>query len=212
MLSRINPQVLSLVLMSLFAHVTLSGGRVASSLFVLQNEYSELIAGLTYGFYGLMPALLALHIGRLVDRVGARRIMRLSLIIMVVGLSLPAIHLSLTSVFFCAIFGGLGFGGYILSAHVAVSNIKVENASDRTSMFAWLQMGTAVSAVAGPALIGFIIDKNNFFIAYICLTVIVSIGLLMAYLTTIPENSNNKKKSSDSKLINEVLNDKILLS
>lgn len=90
MFSGINPQIFSLVIMSLFTHVTLSGGRVASSLFVLQAGYSEIIAGLTYGLYGLMPALLALHIGRLVDRIGARRIMRLSLIIMVVGLTLPA--------------------------------------------------------------------------------------------------------------------------
>lgn len=197
--------------MSLLAHVTLSGGRVASSLFVLQGGYSEFIAGLTYGLYGLMPAILALHIGKLVDRVGARRIMRLSLIIMVLGLALPALYLSLLSVFLCAAFGGLGFGGFILSAHVAISNIKVEQASDKTSMFAWLQMGTAVSAVAGPSMTGLIIDKHNFSIAYICLTAIVFGGLLMAYLSTIPENLNNKKENNDSKLIKEVINDKTLL-
>jgi len=211
MLKRIHPQVLTLVIMSLFAHATLSGGRIASSLFVLQNGYSEFIAGLTYGLYSLMPALLALHIGRLVDQIGSRRIMKLSLLIMVIGLALPTIHLSLYSVFLCAAFGGLGFGGYILSAHVAISSIKVKQNSERTGMFAWLQMGTAVSAVAGPSLIGFIIDNNNFTIAYLCLTCVVSLGLLIAFTTVIPENKNTKENNNDSKLVKEVLHDKTLL-
>ena len=106
--SRINPQIISLVGLSLLAHVTLSGGRVASSLFVLQEGHSEMIAGLTYGLYGLMPALLSLHMGRWVDRVGPRYIMRLSLIIIVLGLLLPAVHLSVATVLICAALSGLG--------------------------------------------------------------------------------------------------------
>lgn len=209
--SRINPQIFSLVAISLLAHVTLSGGRVASSLFVLQTGHAEFVAGLTYGLYGLMPALLALHVGRLVDRVGPRRIMLLSLFVMVLGLVLPALHLSLASVLFCAALGGLGFSGYILAGHAAVSMMEVAKPSDRTGMFAWLQMGPAVSAVIGPFLVGLIIDHQSYTIAYLCLTGIVACGLLWSFQASIPEGLGQKKGVGKSTLLRDVISDHALL-
>jgi predicted MFS family arabinose efflux permease len=210
--SRINPQIISLVMISLLAHVTLSGGRVASSLFVLQEGHSELIAGLTYALYGLMPALLSLYIGQWVDRVGPRLIMCLSLITIVIGLLAPIINLSLTSILICSALSGLGFGGYILSAHVAVSLMKVEHASDRTGLFGWLQMGTAVSAVLGPSFIGLVIDNSNFLIAYACLALIVFSGLIWSFNADIPNGVRpSKEEPKRSNVLREVIKDRALL-
>ena len=207
----IAPQIIPLVAMSLLAHVTLSGGRVASSLMVLDHGYSEAIAGLTYGLYGLMPALLALQMGRLVDRIGPRRVMRACLWSMVLGLVLPAVHLSLVSVLACAALGGLGFGGYILAAHVSVSFMPVETPSERTGMFAWLQMGTAISAVAGPLLVGLIIDFKGFSVAYSCLAMIVGCGLLWSYWAKIPVGAGTTNSKQRSGIMRDVLRDSGLL-
>lgn len=210
--SRMNPQIISLVMISLLAHVTLSGGRVASSLFVLQEGHSEFIAGLTYGLYGLMPALLSLYIGQWVDRVGPRLIMRISLTAIVVGLLVPVIHLSLPSILICSALSGLGFGGYILSAHVSVSLMKVKHPSDRTGLFGWLQMGTAVSAVLGPSFIGLIIDHGNFLIAYACLAIIVFSGLLWSFNASIPNGVRpSKTETKRSNVLNDVIKDRSLL-
>lgn len=211
MLSRINPQIISLLLMSLLAHVTLSGGRVASSLFVLEQENSEFIAGLTYGLYGLMPALLSLHIGRLVDRVGSKKIMQLSLFIMVIGLILPALHMSLSSVLLCAALSGLGFGGYILAAHVSVSLMKVERASDRTGLYAWLQMGTSISAVAGPFLVGLIIDRFAFSMAYTCLAGVVFAGFFWSLFVSMPKHMPQKKAKKGESIVQDVIKDRSIL-
>ena len=210
--SRINPQIISLVMISLLAHVTLSGGRVASSLFVLQEGHSELVAGLTYGLYGLMPALLSLYIGRWVDRVGPRRVMSLSLLTIILGLLLPALHLSLTTILMCAALSGLGFGGYILAAHVSVSLMEVEQASDRTGLFGWLQMGTALSAVMGPSFIGLIIDNASFSTAYTCLAVIVFVGLFWSLRWNGPDGVRpTKKEAQKSNILRDVIKDRSLL-
>jgi len=211
MFLRLNTQIFSLVLMSLLAHVTLSGGRVASSLFVLEQGNSEVIAGLTYGLYGLMPALLALHIGRLVDRVGPKLIMRLSLFLMVTGLVLPAIHLSIASILVCAALSGLGFGGYVLAAHVSISLMKVEQVSDRTALYAWLQMGMSVSAVSGPFLIGLVIDTSNFSTAYLCLTSIVALGFIWSFFANIPKRKNHKEVETTSSILDDVKKDYSIL-
>ncbi|WP_158278853.1 MFS transporter [Leucothrix arctica] len=208
--SRINPQIISLVMISLLAHVTLSGGRVASSLYVLQEGHSELVAGLTYGLYSLMPALLSLYIGQWVDRVGPRLIMRLSLITIVLGLLLPALHLSLVSILMCAALSGLGFGGYILSAHVSVSQMKVAQDADRTALFGWLQMGTAVSAVLGPSFVGLLIDNGNFSIAYACLALIVGGGLFWSFRASILEGVRTAKDSKRSNIVQDVVKDPAL--
>jgi predicted MFS family arabinose efflux permease len=209
--ARINPQIISLVIISLLAHVTLSGGRVASSLFVLQEGYSEFVAGLTYGLYGLMPALLSLSLGRWVDRVGPRRIIRSSLLIIIIGLLFPAIHLSLLSILICAALSGLGFGGYILAAHVSVSLMQVDNDSDRTGLFGWLQMGTAISAVLGPFFVGVVIDGSGFSMAYLYLTIIVFVGLLWSIRSSIPDGVRQNKRLQESKLLHDVFKDVSLL-
>jgi MFS family permease len=211
-LSKIHPQIIPIVVLSLLAHTTLSGGRVVSSLFVLQEGYSESIAGLTYGLYGLMPALLSLHMGKLVDRIGARVVMRTSLLVIMIGLLTPAIYLSVESVLICATLSGLGFGGYILSAQTSVSLFKVEKKSDRTGMFAWLQMGTSISAVTGPILVGFIVDSYNFSAVYFSLAAIVGIGVVQSFNTDIPESIYKPEEDAKgTSVIQEVIHDRSLL-
>ncbi len=207
----LNRQIIPLVGISLLAHVTLSGGRVASSLYVLQNGNSEVIAGLTYGLYGLMPALLAVFIGRLVDIAGPRLIMRVCLLAMVTGLILPALHLSLFTILLCAALGGLGFGGYILAAHVAVSLVEVERASDRTSMYAWQQMGMSVSAVTGPTFVGTLIDTQGYSVAYFCLTGLVLAGFLWALGADLPKGGGAMRKEKRTSILSDVLADRALL-
>jgi len=197
--------------MALMAHVTLSGGRVASALYVLNTGNSEFVAGLTYGLYALLPAILAIHIGRIVDKVGTLKVMRLSLVIMFVSLAIPSLHLSLITVFLCAAMGGLGFSGFILSAQVMVSVMKVERSSDRTGMYAWLQMGTSTSAVIGPVLVGLVVDNNGFHLAYSCLTVILLCGLLWSFVATFPKGVSTSNNRKESKLLRDVLNSPVLL-
>ena len=219
-ISKINPQIIGIVILSLFAHATLSGGRVISSLFVLQNGYSEMMAGLTYGLYGLMPALLSLHMGKWIDRVGSRFVMRFSLLVIVIGLILPAIDLSITSVLICASFSGFGFGGYILSAQTSIAYMKVDQESDRTGMFAWLQMGTSISAVTGPALVGLMLDSNGFSTVYLSLSAIVFIGFIGSFCFPIPskksgysveKNTTENKETKKTGVVKEVMKNKSLM-
>lgn len=158
-----------------------------------------------------MPALLSLSIGCWVDRVGPRRIMRLSLFTIVIGLLFPTVHLSLFSILMCAALSGLGFGGYILAAHVSVSLMKVEQDSDRTGLFGWLQMGTAISAVLGPAFVGVVIDKTSFSMAYLCLVIIVLGGVFWSLRANIPEGVVSNKKYQHSNILRDVIKDRRLL-
>ena len=89
--------------------------------------------------------------------------------------------------------------------------MKVEQASDRTGMFAWLQMGTSISAVAGPTFIGLVIDNANFSLAYAGLAGIVLIGLLWSFNAKIPGAVSQPQISQRSGIVHDVIKDPSLL-
>lgn len=209
--SRINPQIFSLIAVSLLAHITMSGGRVSASLFVLQNGHSQAMAGVAYSLFSLFPALLSLHMGRWIDRVGVQRVMRISLAIMIVGLALPTLWPSLPLVLLMSALGGLGFGTYMLAANVSVSYMKLTRESDRVGMLAWLQMGNSVSAVAGPSLVGLIIDGFGFRYAFALMASMVVASLIVSFRVSLPESMPQSRAKGDGSIVREVFGNPRLL-
>lgn len=210
--SRINPQIFSLISVSLFAHVTMSGGRVSASLFALQSGHGEAMAGVAYSLYCLLPALLSLHMGRWIDNVGPRRVMHISLAMMIAGLLLPVIYVSLPMVLLTAALSGFGFGSYMLAANVAVSYMELEHESDRVGMLAWLQMGNSVSAVVGPSMSGLMIDHFGFRAAFGLLAVIVMGSMTLSYRVNLPDSVREQKtRSTGLGVMREVFSDTRLL-
>lgn len=176
----LNPAIATLTFMTMLAHITLSGGRVTSSLYVLQHDGSAAAAGVVYSLYFLLPALLSVHMGKWIDRVGSSYAMRLSLIGMAASLVLASAWPIMATIFACALLGGLCFACFVLAANVSISYMPLERESDRIGMLAWLQMGTSVSAVVGPALAGILIDGSGFRAAYTAMMAFVVLGLGIA--------------------------------
>lgn len=185
-LSRNQIQVLSLISVSMLAHITMGGGRVAASLFMLRHGGSEAMAGIAYSGYCLLPALLSLLMGKWIDRAGTRRVMRASQAIMVAGLALPVLWQSIPGVLLSAVVCGLGFASYMLAANVAVSMMPVAYDGERVAMLGWLALGNSVAAVGGPTLTGFMIDHGGFAAAYGLMAAIVSASLLVSFLVDVP--------------------------
>jgi len=204
-------QVISLIAVSLLAHVTMSGGRVAAQLFALQHGGSPAIAGVAYSLYGLLPALLSLHIGRWIDRVGTRRVMRVALIAMITGLILPVLSPSLPVVLLTATLGGFGFGSYMLAANVCVSYMDFKQETDRVGMIAWLQMGNSVSNVLGPLIVGTLIDFSGFQAAFGGLALIVMCSFIASTRVNLPDGTRHApEKGKGGSIVRTVIADPYL--
>lgn len=195
-LSRNQIQVLSLISVSMLAHITMGGGRVAASLFMLRHGGSEALAGIAYSGYSLLPAILSLMMGKWIDKVGTRRVMRSSQIIMITGLLVPACWQNMVSVLLSAVVCGFGFASYMLAANVAVSMMPVQHDGERVGMLGWLAMGNSVAAVGGPTLTGFMIDHGGFGAAYATMAAIVITSLGVSFLVDVPGASGRPQKGS----------------
>lgn len=196
-LSRNQLQVLSLISVSMLAYITMGGGRVAASLFMLRHGGSEAMAGIAYSGYCLLPALLSLLMGKWIDRAGTRRVMRTSQAIMIVGLVLPVLWQSIPMVLLSAVVCGLGFASYMLAANVAVSMMPVAHDGERVAMLGWLAMGNSAAAVGGPMLTGFMIDHGGFAAAYGVMAAIVCGSLAVSFLVDVPGAASRQPKTQD---------------
>lgn len=197
-LNRNQIQLFSLIAVSMLAHITMGGGRVAASLYVLHNGHSAMMAGFAYSGYSLLPALLSLLMGRWIDRVGARHVMRTSQLIMIFGLVAPAFWPSLFTVLLAALVCGFGFASYMLAANVAVSIMPFEVESDRVGMLGWLAMGNSVAAVGGPAVAGYVIDHGGYGAAYAVMALIVGASLVVSFLVDVPGGAGDRRKARSS--------------
>ncbi|MDQ8023016.1 MAG: MFS transporter [Moraxellaceae bacterium] len=193
-LSRNQLQLFSLIAVSMLAHITMGGGRITASLFMLKTSDSALLAGLAYSAYALLPAFLSLLMGRWIDRAGARFVMRVSQVLMVSGLIAPALLPQMATVMASAMLCGLGFASYMLAANVAVSMMPFERDGDRVGMLAWLSMGNSVAAVGGPTVAGYMIDHHGFAAAYGTMAVIVGCSLVVSFCVDVPGDAGDPRK------------------
>jgi predicted MFS family arabinose efflux permease len=206
-----NRPIYGLILVCLLAHITMSGGRIGGSLYTLHSGHSQAMAGICYSLFSLFPALFSLQMGRLIDRVGGRVVMRVSLVVMVAGLLLPSVWPALTTVFVMAVLGGLGFGSFMLAANVAVSHLMRDRPSERVGMLAWLQMGTSLSAVVGPSMTGLMIDGFGFRWAFALMAAIVCVSFITSRHLVIPDVPDGPAQSPGTGLLLEVFRTPSLL-
>lgn len=158
----IPPLLLPLIGINLFGHIALSGGRVASSLYALQSGASEFVVGILIGLYGLLPMVLSLGMGRLVDRVGPFLPMRVGIASLGIGIALPALSPHVGTLFITAVLCGLGFNMVSVAAQHSVGHLLQSPSSNRVAHFGWFALGHSTSSVLGPVIVGIVIDHLGY--------------------------------------------------
>src|SRR5436190_404953 len=143
------------VLLSVLNSIGQRGSKVAVSLYALELGGGSFTVGLLAAMFAAFPLLLAVHAGRISDRVGVRYPILLGTATMACGLALPALAGGLPALFLCPALIGLGHIFFHVSIHNLVGSLGA--AEDRTRNFATFALGGSIAAFAGPALAGFIV-------------------------------------------------------
>src|SRR6185436_16763936 len=85
--------------LSAVTFVSLKGGRVLMTLFAIDLGAGPLLTGLLFAVYGIFPALLVVHAGRIADRIGNRVLMYVGFTGFACTLALPALVPTLPMLF-----------------------------------------------------------------------------------------------------------------
>src|SRR5436190_1523487 len=165
------------VLLSVLNSIGQRGSKVAVSLYALELGGGSFTVGLLAAMFAAFPLLLAVHAGRISDRVGVRYPILLGTATMACGLALPALAGGLPALFLCPALIGLGHIFFHVSIHNLVGSLGA--AEDRTRNFATFALGGSIAAFAGPSLAGFGIEIAGYRATFAMLAAIAIVRAFM---------------------------------
>jgi len=144
------------ILLTVLAHLAFTGARMSASLYALKLDASTFSVGLLMSLWALLPMLLAIFVGRMIDRVGAFRPLAWAAFVFTLGVLLPVVWPGLPALYVMATVCGTAFMVY----HVALNNIVggIGEPASRATNFSWLALGFSIGGFSGPLVAGMAID------------------------------------------------------
>ncbi len=152
-------------------HAAMAGLRMAAPLQALRDGASAWTVGLLMALFAAAPVLLALHAGRLADRLGYHRPVRLA-VLLAAAAALAALGSTFASgpwpivlLGLAAMLAGAGANMGMLTIQ-RTAGLTARDSAERVRVFSWLAIAPSFSNVVGPVAVGFAIDLAGFGAAY----------------------------------------------
>lgn len=173
----------ALIVGQLGMHSAMAGLRLAAPLQTLKEGYSAWSVGLLLALFALAPVLSAMHVGRLADRLGYHKPVRLAVALAVAGGLLavastffggPA-HFVLLCVAAMCSGAGANTGNLVIQR---TAGVAARDATERVRVFSWLGIAPSLSNVIGPVAVGLAIDTMGFRAAYVLVLLLPLVTLL----------------------------------
>ena len=152
-------------------HATMAGIRMAAPLQALREGHSAWSVGVLLALFAAAPVLQSMHAGRMADRHGYHRPVRIA-----IGLSLTGALLAVVSTFLDAAmhFPMLCASAVLVGSGANMGLIVIQRRAgqaarsntERMRLFSWLGIAPALANVVGPVTAGFLIDAGGFRAAY----------------------------------------------
>jgi MFS family permease len=169
-------------------HSCMAGVRMATPLQALRDGQAEWAVGVLLGLFALAPVLLALHAGRMADRLGYHRPMHVAVGLSVAGGIAAWLSTWRVPAWPGASFGAMGLAAMLCGAGANCGMIAIQRTAGRTAgdatdlkrIFSWLGLAPALANFGGPVLAGVLIDAAGFRVAFGSLALLPLIGLWWA--------------------------------
>lgn len=175
----IGGALLALVACQVGLHACTAGARMAAPLQVLQQGQGPWVVGLLLALFALLPALLALPAGRLADRYGYHRPVRVAAGLSLAGALIAAVGAHTLALCAAAALCGAG-SGFGMIAVQRTAGRMARNGTERMRIFSWVALAPAIANLLGPLLAGVLIDHLGFRIAFSALALLPAATLLAA--------------------------------
>ncbi len=146
-----------IILVGITGHVGFNGSRIAMSLYALELGANQFTIGVLVALYAIFPMLLAIYVGKLVDRFGTLLPVILGVIGMTIALVLPPLIPGIPVLYASITLLGLAHLLFMIPIEACIGGI---GGPDRSAAnYALLSMGWSVANFFGPVIAGFSIDN-----------------------------------------------------
>jgi len=162
--------LLALIICQIGLHSCMTGIRLAAPLQALRLGHSAFAVGVLLAFFAAAPIVLALRAGRLADRHGYHRPMRIAVALTAGGGLLAVLSTWAGAAQFVMLCGAATLaGGGANFGMIAIQRTAGRTARDSTErmrVFSWLGLAPAIANLLGPVLAGALIDLSGFLAAF----------------------------------------------
>lgn len=175
----------ALILSQLGLHSAMAGLRMAAPLLALREGWSPLAVGVLMALFAVAPVMLALRAGRMADRHGYHRPVRLAVAITLAGVLVALIGTWLprgqqfAALCVAATLAGAGTNIGLIAIQRTAGQAAMDSVQ-RMRVFSWLGMAPSMSNVIGPVVAGFAIDAAGFRVAFAVLLLLPIVSLVAA--------------------------------
>lgn len=182
--------LLALIVGQLGLHAAMAGLRMAVPLQALRAGASAWTVGILLALFAAAPVLLALHAGRLADRLGYHRPVHIAVVLAMAGMGLGLASVWLQGVWMLlALCGAASLTGCAANMGMLTiqrtAGLAARNATERMRIFSWLGVAPSFSNVVGPVAAGLMIDGTGFAGAYALLLALPLLTLATARLVPV---------------------------
>jgi MFS family permease len=149
-------EILYFVVLNGLGHLAFVGARMTTSLFALQLGASETTVGILMALFALLPTLLSVSAGRLIDRIGPRRPLLWGLVVLAAATALPFAFPRVEILYLSCTLLGTSF----MVVHIAMNSVFGAHGTpeERAVNFSWLALGFSTSNSIGPLVAGYAIE------------------------------------------------------
>jgi MFS family permease len=157
--------LLALIVGQISLHSCMAGVRMAAPLQALKQGHSEWSVGLLMALFALAPMVLALPAGRMADRLGYHKPLRLAVLLSVGGGVIAALTSHYLAMCVAATLTGAGANIGLITIQRTAGHAAAD-ATERMRVFSWLGLAPALANVVGPVTAGALIDLAGFRAAF----------------------------------------------
>jgi len=190
-----------IISLTVLTHTGFVGSRMVISLFAIHQHASPLTIGVLMALYALLPMLLAVAAGRLIDRVGTLRPLAWSGVALALGLALPWLWPAMPGLYLAATLIGTAFMVVHVSLNHAVGALGTP--ADRAVNFSWFSLAFSIGGFCGPLLAGFSIDSIGHRSAFLILAAFPVAALLIVHFNrgALPHRHGPRADSRDHRIV-----------
>jgi MFS family permease len=180
--------LVALIVGQVCLHACIAGVRLAAPLQALRDGRAEWAVGVLLGLFAVAPIVLALQTGRMADRHGYHRPMRIAVGLTVVGGAFVFLGTWLPPSWSGTQFVVLCLAATLTGAGANVGVITIQRTAGRSAadgtelkrIFSWIGLAPALANVVGPVIAGLLIDLGGFRAAYAFLLALPFVSLWWA--------------------------------